>query len=130
MLTGAGTEALAGPAGVEARGTVPLDELVSLYRRAGCLVYPSRYEGFGLPPLEAMACGTPVAAARTGSIPETCGDAAVLFDPDDAEAIAAGVDEALRRAPELGVLGLRQSAAFTWERAAAAHEDAYRAVAA
>jgi glycosyltransferase involved in cell wall biosynthesis len=130
VLTGAGTEALAGPEGVEPRGSVSLDELVSLYRRAACLVFPSRYEGFGLPPLEAMACGTPVAAARAGSIPETCGDAAVLFDPEDPSAIADGVREALGRAPELGVLGLRHSVAFTWERAAAAHEDAYRAVAA
>ena len=130
VLTGTGTEKLAGPPGVDARGAVPADELVSLYRRAACLVFPSRYEGFGLPPLEAMACGTPVAAARAGSIPEVCGDAAVLFAPDDASSIAAGVTEALRRAPELGLLGLRQAALFTWERAAAAHEDAYRAVAA
>jgi glycosyltransferase involved in cell wall biosynthesis len=130
VLTGAGTEALSGRPGVEARGSVGADELLSLYRRAACLVFPSRYEGFGLPPLEAMACGTPVAAARAGSIPEVCGDAAVLFDPDDAEAIAAGVDAALARAPELALLGLRRAAAFTWDGAAAAHEDAYRAVAA
>ena len=130
VLTGTGTRSLAGPPGVEARDAVTLDELVSLYRRAACLVFPSRYEGFGLPPLEAMACGTPVAAARAGSIPEVCGDAAVLFDPEHPEAIAAGVTEALGRAPELGVLGLRQAAGFTWDRAAEAHESAYRAVAA
>jgi glycosyltransferase involved in cell wall biosynthesis len=130
VLTGAGTEALAGPPGVEARGAVGLDELVDLYRRAACLVFPSRYEGFGQPPLEAMACGTPVAAARAGSVPEVCGDAAVLFDPDDAEAIAAAVTEAHDRAPELSILGLRRAASFTWEAAAAAHEDVYLAAAA
>ena len=73
----------------------------SLYRRASALVFPSRYEGFGQPPLEAMACGCPVAASRAGSLPEVCGDAAVLFDPDDPKAIAAGVLEALDRAEEL-----------------------------
>ena len=130
VLTGAGTETFAGRPGVEARGAVPPEELVTLYRRASCLVFPSLYEGFGLPLLEAMACGTPVAAARASAIPEVCGDAAVLFDPADAAAIASGVAEALQRTPELGVLGLRQAATFTWERAAAAHESAYRAVAA
>ncbi len=130
VLTGVGSERLAGPPGVEARGGVSPGELVDLYRRCACLVFPSRYEGFGSPPLEAMACGAPVAAARAGSIPEVCGDAAVLFDPDDARAIAAGVEDALARADELREPGLARAAGFTWERAAAAHEDAYRAVAA
>ncbi len=130
VLTGAGTEALAGPAGVEAHGSVPLPELASLYRRASCLVFPSRYEGFGSPPLEAMACGTPVAAARAGSIPEVCGEAAVLFDPDDVEAIAGGVETALGNAAALRAHGLERAAQFTWDAAAVAHEDAYRAVAA
>lgn len=127
VLTGAGTEALAGAAGVEARGAIPLQELVSLYRRTACLVFPSRYEGFGAPPLEAMACAAPVAAARAGSLPEVCGDAAVLFAPDDAEAIAAGVREAMRRSTELAALGPARAARFTWAASAARHEDAYRA---
>jgi glycosyltransferase involved in cell wall biosynthesis len=130
VLTGVGSERFAGPAGVEALGGVSAPVLVDLYRRAACVVFPSRYEGFGSPPLEAMACGTPVAAARAGSIPEVCGDAAVLFDPDDAAAIAAGVEDALARADELRAAGLERAARFTWERAAAAHEDAYTAVAA
>lgn len=130
VLTGAGSERFAGPPGVEARGRVSAAELTELYRTAGCLVFPSRYEGFGSPPLEAMACGTPVAAARAGSIPEVCGDAAALFDPDDPAAIAAGVADALERAAELSARGLARAATFTWERTAEAHEGAYRAVAA
>ena len=80
VLTGVGHDPRTLPDGVEAR-TVSGDELVELYRRAACLVFPSLYEGFGLPPVEAMACGCPVAAAAAGSLPEVCGDAAVLFDP-------------------------------------------------
>jgi len=127
VLTGGGTEKLAGPAGVEARGLVPGAELVELYRRAECLVFPSLYEGFGAPVLEAMACGTPVAAARAGSLPEVCGDAAALFDPRDPEAIAAGVREALSRAKELRAAGIERAAAFTWEASARSHAEAYRA---
>jgi glycosyltransferase involved in cell wall biosynthesis len=127
VLTGGGTEKLAGPAGVEARGLVPAPELVDLYRRAACLVFPSLYEGFGTPILEAMACGTPVAAARAGSLPEVCGDAAVLFDPHDPEAIAAGVRDALARSEELRPAGIAHAAGFTWEATARSHAEAYRA---
>ena len=70
------------------------DELVALYRRASALVFPSLYEGFGLPPIEAMACGCPVAASSAASLPEVVGAAAVLFDPTDVTAIADGVAEA------------------------------------
>ena len=129
MLTGGGTEKLAGPPGVEARGLIPGEELARLYRRAGALVFPSLYEGFGTPVLEAMASGTPVAAARAGSLPEACGDAAVLFDPHDPEAIAAGAKKALARAGELRAAGLARAAAFTWEASARSHADAYRAAA-
>ena len=126
VLTGAGTEVLDVPEGVEGRGAVPLEVLVSLYRRTACLVFPSLYEGFGSPPLEAMACGAPVAAADAGSVPEVCGDAAVLFEPTDPEAIAAAVTEARERATELSRRGLERAAAFTWDRAAGLHEDVYR----
>ena len=73
--------------------------LLALYRAARALVYPSRYEGFGLPLLEAMACGTPVIAARTSSIPEVVGDAAVLLDPDDEGAWTAAIERVLDDAP-------------------------------
>lgn len=127
VLTGGDTERLAGPPAVEVRGGMPLAELAELYRRAACVVFPSLYEGFGYPPLEAMASGTPVAASRAGSLPEICGDAAVLFEPESAEAIATGILDALARAHELSERGLQHAASFTWERAAALHEDAYRA---
>ena len=126
VLTGAGTEALTG-AGVDGRGAVPLDELVSLYQRAACLVFPSLYEGFGAPPLEAMACGTPVAAARAGSLPEVCGDAAVLFDPRDADDVARGVLEALERREELVAAGLDRAGRFTWAASVAGHLRAWSA---
>ena len=125
VLTGAGTEALAGPPGVSARGVVPERELVDLYRRASCVVFPSLYEGFGAPPLEAMACGAPVAAASSGAIPEVCGDAAVLFDPNDSEAIADGISRALDRSRELSEIGPAHAAQFTWTASAAGHEQAY-----
>nr|MBA2298137.1 glycosyltransferase family 4 protein [Actinomycetota bacterium] len=99
VLTGGGHDGRAVPEGVIVRGLVSLDELVSLYRRAACLVFPSLYEGFGYPPLEAMACGCPVAASGAGSLPEACGDAAALFDPRDAEDIAAVV-AAVLESPE------------------------------
>lgn len=125
VLTGAGQEQQGLPVGVEALGDASLTERISLYRRAAALVFPSLYEGFGLPPLEAMACGCPVAASNAGSLPEVVGDAAVLFDPHDPDAIAAGIDEALRRADELSALGVVRAASFTWEATARAHDRVY-----
>ena len=126
VLAGAGTEALAGQPGVWARGVVPEAELVDLYRRASCVVFPSLYEGFGAPPLEAMACGTPVAAANVGAIPEVCGDAAVLFDPNDPAAIADGMSEAFERSRELSEIGVAHAAQFTWTASAEGHREAYQ----
>ncbi len=126
VLTGAGVEALRPlPEGVEPLGLVSREELASLYRRAACLVFPSLYEGFGLPLLEAMASGCPVAASSAGAIPEVCGDAAVLFDPEDVQAIASGVHDALARADELRERGLAHAATFTWEESARRHEAVY-----
>ncbi len=120
ILTGDGLDRLGHlPDGVERWGVMADAELASLYRRAACLVYPSLYEGFGLPPLEAMACGCPVAAADAGAIPETVGDAAVLFDPLDPEAMAEAILETDDRRAELRELGLAHAARFTWAEAAA-----------
>ena len=128
VLTGGGLERLDPlPDGVERLGVVPAEELASLYRRAACLVFPSLYEGFGLPPLEAMASGCPVAAARVCAIPEVCGDAAVLFDPSDAESIAAGILESVERAEELRERGLARATGFSWEETARRHDTVYSA---
>jgi alpha-1,3-rhamnosyl/mannosyltransferase len=118
--------------GVEAPrriGFVPDEELAALYRGARCLVYPSLYEGFGIPPLEAMACGTPVVTSAGGALEETAGGAAVLVDPLDPESIAAGIDEAARRREELRAAGLARARAFTWSRAADAVEALWRELA-
>jgi glycosyltransferase involved in cell wall biosynthesis len=125
VLSGAGHDPAALPAGVETRGDAPLDERISLYRRAAAVVFPSLYEGFGLPPIEAMACGCPVAASSAGSLPEVVGDAAVLFDPYDPVSIAAGVVEALGRASELAERGPERAASFSWDATARAHDRVY-----
>ena len=127
VLTGATPDELpAVPAGVQVRGMISRAELVELYRRAAVMVFPSRYEGFGLPPVEAMASGCPVAAAAAGSLPEVVGDAGVLFDADDAGDVARGVEEALDRSAELQPLGLERSRLFSWSRCADVHEQLYR----
>jgi glycosyltransferase involved in cell wall biosynthesis len=126
VLTGGGHDGRSLPPGVSARGLVSPDELASLYRRAAALVFPSLYEGFGYPPLEAMACGCPVAASTATSLPEICGDAAVLFDPRSPEEIAAAVARALEDDGELVRRGLERARRFTWGASARRHEDAYR----
>ncbi|MFH1484828.1 MAG: glycosyltransferase family 1 protein [Chloroflexota bacterium] len=110
-------------------GFVPDDELPALISLADAFVYPSIYEGFGLPPLEAMACGTPVVASNTSSLPEVLGDAAVLVDPKNtlslAEAICRTItDDALRL--EMRKRGLSQAARFTWRATAEKILDIYR----
>jgi len=126
VLTGGGLDRLGPlPEWVDVRGLVPPAEVREMYRAAACLVFPSLYEGFGLPPLEAMASGCPVAASDAGSLPEVCGDAAVLVDARDPAAIAAGTAQAIERSAELQLRGLAQVRSFTWARCATAHEDAY-----
>lgn len=100
----------------------------ALYRRARAMVFPSLYEGFGTPPLEAMACGCPVAASAAGSLGEICGDAALAFDAWDPQSIAHAIervteDEVLRAS--LTKAGIRRSAGFTWADAAQEHANAY-----
>jgi len=131
VLTGGGHDRLGPlPDGIESLGVVAPGELASLYRRAACLVYPSLYEGFGLPPLEAMACGCPVAASNAGAIPEVCGDAAVLFDPTDVEDIGRAIVEADARRDALRAKGFARAAQFTWDEAARRHDAVYRTAAA
>jgi glycosyltransferase involved in cell wall biosynthesis len=125
VLTGEGDYG-ALPDGVEARGRVSADELVELYRGAAALVFPSLYEGFGMPVVEAMACGCPVAAAAATSIPEVAGDAARLFDPRDPEAIAAAVEDVLRDPAPWIERGLERAKLFTWDACARAHDEVYR----
>jgi glycosyltransferase involved in cell wall biosynthesis len=127
VLTGGGHEARRVPSGVEVRGLVSAEELVSLYRRAACLVFPSLYEGFGQPPLEAMACGCPVAASDIPAIAEACGDAAALFDPADAEEIAAVVAGVLDAPERFSAAGVERARAFTWHETARRHEAVYEA---
>jgi glycosyltransferase involved in cell wall biosynthesis len=100
----------------------------ALMRRAEAVVVPSTYEGFGLPALEAMTCGACVIAARRGALPEVCGDAALLVEPDGG-GIADGIERVLTDrafAEELGRRGLRRAEDFDWDRAARAHLRVYR----
>jgi glycosyltransferase involved in cell wall biosynthesis len=116
--------------GVRLLGEVGDDELARLYRGARCVAYVSLYEGFGLPVLEAMACGAPVVAARTGALEEVSGGAAVLVDPLDANAIAAGLNEAIDRGDDLRRRGLERAGAFAWRDVARRTVAVYREAAA
>ena len=131
VLTGGDLDKLGPlPDFVEWRGHVSEEDLAEIYRRAAVLAFPSLYEGFGFPPIEAMASGCPVAAADAGSLPEICGDAAVLVDPLEPRSIADGILEAIDRSAELGAKGVERAARFSWERCRAEHLAVLRAVAA
>ena len=113
-------------------GYLPEATLAVMYRLAGVFVFPSLYEGFGLPPLEAMASGTPVVTSNVSSLPEVAGDAAVLVDPYEPSGIADGIyrvltDEALRR--NLRERGLARASQFSWGASARRVRDIYTAVA-
>ena len=110
-------------------GEVGDEELARLYRGARCVAYPSLYEGFGLPVLEAMACGASVLTSRAPAVGEVAGGAAVAVDGLDPDAIAAGLEEAVARREELGRAGLERAARFTWSEAARATLDVYHTVA-
>ena len=107
--------------GAEILGFVSRDRLRDLYSRCALFVYPSRYEGFGLPPLEAMACGAPVIAASGGAIPEVLGDAALLVPPADPDSLASALRRVLQSGAlraEMGEAGRARAAMYTWERSA------------
>jgi glycosyltransferase involved in cell wall biosynthesis len=114
-------------------GYIPDEELADFYRLAEVFVYPSLYEGFGLPVLEAMACGVPVITSNVSAMPEVAGDAAILVEPNNIKDLAAAIervlgDNALR--DNLIEKGLRRSKLFSWKRAACDTLDLYRKVAA
>src|SRR6185437_13221134 len=102
-------------------GYVPEDELPGLYAGALALAMPSLYEGFGLPCLEAMACGTPVVAADRAALPETTGGAALLVDPDDAAAVTDALEQLVADSSyrhELAMRSVERAHPFTWLRTA------------
>jgi len=104
-------------------GYVTDGELRALYENAECFVFPSLYEGFGLPPLEAMTCGCPVVVSRAASLPEVCGDAAVYCNPEDSQDIARGIATVLSDAElraDLRRRGVERAKLFTWNDAAGA----------
>ncbi|MFA6433289.1 MAG: glycosyltransferase family 1 protein [Elusimicrobiales bacterium] len=106
-------------------------ELGALYNLASFFLYPSFYEGFGLPPLEAMACGCPVVVSKAASLPEVCGGAAVYIDPHDIDGIAQGIkkvagDDSLRKT--LSSAGLERAKLFSWEKTAQEHLEIFKAI--
>ncbi|RPI15917.1 MAG: glycosyltransferase family 1 protein, partial [Acidobacteriales bacterium] len=110
----------------------PFDTLRVFYESAAAFVFPSLYEGFGLPPVEAMASGTPVVTSNVSSLPEVTGDAAMVVNPDNVFDIARGIrevllDASLRR--ELIARGYRQAASFSWDATAREVLETYREVA-
>jgi glycosyltransferase involved in cell wall biosynthesis len=119
-------------AAVRFLGFVPIETLRAFYQLAAAFVFPSLYEGFGLPPLEAMACGTPVVCSNVSSLPEVVGDAAVTVNPENVFDIARGLREVLlsvdlRR--QLVARGFEQVRKFSWERTASEVLQAYQEIA-
>lgn len=116
---------------IEILGYVTAEHLAELYQSADLFVYPSLYEGFGLPLLEAMAVGTPVVSSSAASLPEVGGDAAVYFDPLNVEELADAIERVLDSSSlrgELRAKGLKRAAGFTWEECARKHVEVYRNV--
>ncbi len=112
-------------------GSCSDEDLNHFYNAADVFVFPSFYEGFGLPPLEAMACGTPVVSSNRTSLPEVVGEAGILIDPEDVSALAKRIEQVLadrRLARELSERGLAHVAQFSWENTANATAEVYRSV--
>jgi glycosyltransferase involved in cell wall biosynthesis len=115
-----GKTQIALPDFVKPLGYVSDGELRVLYEHASCFVYPSLYEGFGLPPLEAMACGCPVIVSNTASLPEVCGDAAIYCDPYSVEDIAKKIEQLLadkNLQEQMRLKGIERAKTFSWEKA-------------
>jgi glycosyltransferase involved in cell wall biosynthesis len=113
------------PDGVRSLGHVSRGELVRLYQTAAALVFPSLFEGFGQPPLEAMACGCPVACSNAASLPEVCGEAARLFDPTSVEEIVDATEDVLANGDVWRPRGLERARTFTWDETARRHDEVY-----
>ena len=126
VLTGGGLERLPPHPRVDVAGLVARSELVSLYRRASALVFPSLYEGFGQPVLEALACACPVACSELPPLREVADDDAVYFDPRDPQSIADATRDAIARG---GASGPARAARFTWDECARRHDAVYRELA-
>ena len=112
-------------------GYVPDEDLPALYNAADLFVYPSLYEGFGLPPLEAMACGTPVITSNTSSLPEVVGDAGIMVNPYDVDELANKIYEVLTNdglREELSKKGLERAKLFSWKKCAEEHLKVYEEV--
>ena len=110
-------------------GYVPAQDLPLWYNAADLFVYPSLYEGFGLPPLEAMACGTPVITSTASSLPEVVGQAGLLVDPTDAEALTAAMEQVLASTgmqEKMRMAGLAQARSFSWQETACRTVASYR----
>ena len=114
-------------------GWVPEEDKPALYSDAALFVFPSLYEGFGLPPLEAMSCGTPVIASNCSSLPEIVGEGAVLVDAHDVDGLAGAMAELLEdedRRKELAAKGLKQAQLFSWQKTVKQTMEVYESVAA
>jgi alpha-1,3-rhamnosyl/mannosyltransferase len=110
--------------GADVLGYVGHDQLLNLYQRAACLVFPTRYEGFGLPPAEAMACGTPVVARPDAAVREVVGEAGILTDD-----LAGGIGLALEERDRLSAAGLARAGRFSWDETARRTAAVYRRLA-
>lgn len=131
VLAGALARRAEVPPGASHLGWVPRGDLAPLYGSATLVAYPSLYEGFGLPPLEAMSCGAPVIATRVASLPEVLGEAACLVPTADEGHLARAIAELLadgERRREMSRAGLRRAAGFTWKATAAGTAEVYRSL--
>ena len=122
---GWGEQPALGRPGIIRLGYVDDEELGRLYRGAAAFVYPSRFEGFGLPVIEAMACGAPVVCSAHASMDEACGDAALRADPEDPAAFAGAIEQALGERSELSERGLAHAAGFSWIKTGRVFLDGY-----
>jgi glycosyltransferase involved in cell wall biosynthesis len=112
-------------------GYVPEPDLPALYSGAVCFVYPSYFEGFGLPPLEAMKCGTPVIVGNRTSLPEVVGDAGISVDPFDVDGLALAIERVIadpELQQELAAKGLARASLFSWQETARRTLDVYKQV--